>query len=218
MDVIYLSERTEDLNPRQIRRVNRLRRPLIDDDTSAQHATNQRVKAAMAAAVSSTEPTSVLDWGCGYHPIRTMLDPRTKFIGIDIDSDVIAHNIRNGIACVDADDVPKRLAGMTCDAIVSVFVFHFRLPHQHIESMVDAIGDAGYILANVYRRGAESRHKLTSVFEEHGLEVLVERDPTESATGNEFWFIARPARAAAVGRQVLDTAVAKISEVHRAAV
>lgn len=208
MDVILLADATEDLKPRQIRHVNRLRRPLIDDDTTEQHATNRRVKAAMAAAVMATGPGSVLDWGCGYHPMRDLLDRRIAFVGVDIDPDVIEENIRNGVECVHAKTVARTLAERRFDAVVSVFVFHFQLPHQHIESMVDAIGDRGFILANVYRRGPESRHKLASAFEERGLEVLVAQDPTKSATGNEFWFIASPARARDIGRLVLDTAVA----------
>ncbi|SDY68264.1 Methyltransferase domain-containing protein [Micromonospora pattaloongensis] len=212
MDVILLPLTTEDLNTRQIREVNKLRRQLMLGDQSAQYATNHRVKSAMAAAVTRVGARSVLDWGCGYHPMRGLLEHRDHFVGVDIDPEVIADNLRHGVACLPAQDAPTMLAGMAFDAIVSVFVFHFRMPPEHIESMVRLIGANGFILANVYRRSAESRQRLRRAFEARGLQVWTRTDPTRCAADHEFWLIASPRRAHEVAETVLDTTVERMRQ------
>jgi hypothetical protein len=212
MDVISLPLTTEDLNARQIREVNKLRRQLMIGGQSAQYATNHRIKSAMAAAVNGTGAHSVLDWGCGYHPMRGLLDRREHFVGVDIDPDVVADNLRHGVACLPAHAVPKMLAGMAFDAVVAVFVFHFRMPTEHIESMVRLIGANGFILANVYRRSPESRLRLMCAFQQRGLQVWCRTDPTNSAADHEFWFIASPRRAHEVGEAVLATTVERMRE------
>lgn len=201
MDVIRLPQRTEDLGPREIQRVNRLRRPLIDDAGSRQHLTNRRVKRAMAAGLVAAEVTSVLDWGCGYHPMRPYLPRDVAFAGVDIDPEVVAENRRHGLACHDPDDVGIASA----DAVVSVFVFHFRLPSAHVATMARLIGDDGFLLANVYRRDARSRARLIAAFRAHGLVVTREKDPAEAATAHEFWFVAPPAVTQNLADKVLHT-------------
>jgi SAM-dependent methyltransferase len=205
MDVIRLPQRTEDLAPREIQRVNRLRRPLIDDAGSRQHATNRRVKRAMADGLVAAGVTGVLDWGCGYHPLRPYLPRDVAFAGVDIDPEVVAENRRHGLACYEPGDAEMQYADRPLSAVVSVFVFHFRLPAAHVATMARLIGGDGFLLANVYRRDARSRARLITAFRQHGLVVTREKDPTEAATGHEFWFVARPAVTQNLADKVLHT-------------
>ncbi|MCA2217836.1 class I SAM-dependent methyltransferase [Jidongwangia harbinensis] len=205
MDVIRLPHRTEDLAPRQIQKVNRLRRPLIDDRGSRQHATNRRVKRAMADGLVAAGVTGVLDWGCGYHPLRPYLPRDVALVGVDIDPEVVAENRRLGLECYDPEDAALQYADRPPSALVSVFVFHFRLPTAHIAAMAELVGTDGFLLANVYRRDEQSRGRLVTAFRERGLQVTREKDPTEAATGHEFWFLARPRVTGNLADKVLHT-------------
>ena len=189
MDVIRLPRRTEDLGFRQIQQVNRLRRPLIDDRASTWYATNSRVKQAMAEGLSTAGARRVLDWGCGYHPLRPFLPVDAEFAAVDLDPEVVAENRQQGIRCHHPDDALREYEHRPFDAVVSVFVFHFRLPTAHIDAM-SRLG--GFVLANVYRRDVESRRLLAGAFRARGLAVTREKDPAQAATGHEFWFVARP--------------------------
>jgi SAM-dependent methyltransferase len=202
MDVIRLPRRTEDLGFRQIQQVNRLRRPLIDDHASSQHATNRRVKRAMADGLSAAGAGRVLDWGCGYHPLRPFLPGDTAFAAADIDPEVVAENRRHGIDCHHPDDALLEFEDRPFDAVVSVFVFHFRLPTAHIEAM-SRLGR--FVLANVYRRDEASRTLLVGAFRSRGLIVTREKDPARAATGHEFWFIAEPSVTRNLADKVLHT-------------
>ena len=204
MDVIRLPHRTEDLGPRQIQRVNRLRRPLIDDGSSPQHATNRRVKRAMADGLVAAGAHRVLDWGCGYHPLRPFLPGDVEYAAVDIDPEVVAENRQHGIECYDPDDALLQFESRPFRAVVAVFVFHFRLPAAHIDAMT-RLGD--FILANVYRRDEESRRGLAGAFAARGLRVTREKDPTQAATGQEFWFVADPATTRDLADKVLHTVV-----------
>jgi hypothetical protein len=204
MDVIRLPHRTEDLGFRQIQRVNRLRRPLIDDGSSPQHATNRRVKRAMAGGLLAAGATRVLDWGCGYHPLWPFLPGDVEYAAVDIDPEVVAENRQHGIDCYDPQDALLEFEGRPFRAVVSVFVFHFRLPQEHIDAMT-RMGD--FVLANVYRRDPSSRRDLAAAFRSRGLEVTREKDPTEAVTGHEFWFIADPAVTQNLADKVLHTVV-----------
>ena len=205
MDVIRLPRRTEDLGFRQIQQVNRLRRPLIDDQASSQHATNRRVKRAMADGLAAAGAGRVLDWGCGYHPLRPFLPGDVEFAAVDLDPEVVAENRQHGIACHHPDDALLEFEDHPFDAVVSVFVFHFRMPTAHI----DAMGRLGrFVLANVYRRDEESRTLLAGAFRSRGLTVTREKDPAQAATGHEFWFIAD----AAVTRNLADKVLHAVAQ------
>ena len=205
MDVIRLPQRTEDLGPRDIQRVNRLRRPLIDDAGSRQHATNRLVKRAMADGLIAAGVTGVLEWGCGYHPLRPYLPRDVTFAGVDIDPEVVAENRRHGLACFPPGEAEVPFADRPLSAVVSVFVFHFRLPSAHIATMARLLGTDAFLLANVYRRDEQSRGRLITAFRGHGLVVTREKDPAEAATGHEFWFVARPAVTQNLADKVLHT-------------
>jgi hypothetical protein len=64
-----------------------------------------------------------------------------------------------------------------------------------------------FILANVYRRDEESRRGLAGAFAARGLRVTREKDPTQAATGQEFWFVADPATTRDLADKVLHTVV-----------
>lgn len=207
MDVIRLPHRTEDLCFRQIQQVNRLRRPLIDDHASTQHATNRRVKRAMADGLAVAGVRRVLDWGCGYHSLRPFVSDDTEFAAVDIDPEVVADNRAQGIACYHPDDALMEFESRPFDAVVSVFVFHFRLPAAHLDAM-SRLG--GFVLANVYRRDEDSRRLLTAAFRARGMVVTRERDPAQVANGHEFWFIGKPAVTENLADKVLHTVVRRM--------
>jgi hypothetical protein len=212
MDFISVPEATENLTERQIREVNRLRRRLLQGDRSGQFDTNRRVKIAMAVALDKAAVRSVIEWGCGYHPLQPFLHQLDEFVGVDLDPEVVEEGTRTSAGrCIHTDEVATRLAGSRFDAIVSVFVFHFKLPVRHIEQMIELIGEDGFIFANVYRRSPESRYKLLSAFEERGLQVTYCADPTSAVSEHEFWFIAKPEKAATTGRTVLDAVAAAMN-------
>jgi hypothetical protein len=184
----------------------------LQGDRSGQFDTNRRVKIAMAVALDKAAVRSVIEWGCGYHPLQPFLHQLDEFVGVDLDPEVVEEGTRTSAGrCIHTDEVATRLAGSRFDAIVSVFVFHFKLPVRHIEQMIELIGEDGFIFANVYRRSPESRYKLLSAFEERGLQVTYCADPTSAVSEHEFWFIAKPEKAATTGRAVLDAVAAAMN-------
>ena len=209
MDSIYVADPLEELDARQIRRVNKLRRRLMRDD--AVESVNHRVKRAMAAAVNGSGARDVLEWGCGYSSLRPFLHTRGEFVAVDIDRSLLAVQRAQKVPFVAADDAPQVLALASFDAVASVFVFHFKIPTGHIAAMVAALRPDGYLLANVYRRSLESRKQLAGAFETHGMQVLVAPDPAQCCAHHEFWLIARPHVAQTTGYRVLDAVTTAMS-------
>jgi hypothetical protein len=190
MDLIYLDRPCEKLGWKKIQVLNEVRRPLLDQDGVG--AVNMRLRRAIAQAVNLTGAGDVLEWGCGFHPMRGLLDAE-RYAGVDIDPAVIAHN-RERLpeltwysADTDLADIPDE----SQDAVVSAFVFHFRLTRSHILTMRRTLRQAGFVVANMYRRSAGSRRELAAMFESAGLRVHREKDPAGLCVDHEVWCLAR---------------------------
>jgi SAM-dependent methyltransferase len=190
MDSIYLDRPCEKLDWKKIQILNGVRRPLLERDVIG--AVNMRLRSAFARAVNARHPAHVLEWGCGYHPMRGLIDA-TGYIGVDIDPSVIDYNRGRHPAeswyRADADLV--RIADESQDAIVSPFVFHFRLSRHHMMTMRRTLKPAGIVLGNVYRRSPSSRRELVASFKRVGLRVHREKDAAGLCTDHEFWCLVR---------------------------
>jgi SAM-dependent methyltransferase len=111
------------------------------------------------------------------------------YVGVDIDPSVVAQNRKDFPAepWYQADGELTHIADESQDAIVSSFVFHFRLTRHHMLTMRRILKPTGFILGNVYRRSPRSRQELALRFERVGLRVHRRKDEAELCTDHEFW-------------------------------
>ncbi|GLY04332.1 MULTISPECIES: class I SAM-dependent methyltransferase [Actinoplanes] len=201
MDEIYLDRPCEKLSPKKIQVLNAARRPLLDRADVAQ--VNASVREALAGGVRASGATSVLEWGCGFHTMRELF-PGVSYAGVDIDPDVVrvARAEAAGVPFHQADQDLAALPDASFDAIVSAFVFHFRLPRLHLATIHRVLRPEGFLLANVYRRSARSRRELVDELHRAGLRVERAPDQARLCADHEFWCLRRadspdPGRAAA---------------------
>lgn len=186
MDSIYLDRPCEKLDIKKIQVLNEARRPLLERDGVG--AVNRRVREALAAGVHATGAKQVLEWGCGYHPMRALLDG-VEYSGLDVDPRVVSHNreIHGRSNLYVADDELGDIADASQDAIVSAFVFHFRLTRLHIATMRRVLRPGGVVLANVYRRSPTSRRELALQFRRAGFAVHRREDAEALCVDHEIW-------------------------------
>ncbi|MEU4422701.1 class I SAM-dependent methyltransferase [Actinoplanes sp. NPDC024001] len=188
MDTIYLDRPCEKLSPKKIQVLNAARRPLLERHEVA--AVNHRVRSVLARAIGVSQAGSVLEWGCGFHTMRDLFG-EVKYSGLDIDPAVVQFNRASAgesrfyLADQDLPDIPD--GGF--DAVVSAFVFHFRLSRLHIATMQRVLAPGGVLLANVYRRTARSRRELIAEFEQAGMRVLRAPDEAKLCADHEFWCV-----------------------------
>ncbi len=191
MDHIYLDRPSEKLDVKQIQALNAVRLPLMGGPANA---TNTVVRESLAHAVSDAGSTRVLEWGCGYHSMQGLMRGAEMYAAIDADPQVVAWQRRVGDAgsvFYQADaDLPRIPTGCF-QAVISSFVFHFRIPRRHILAMRRALTHDGYILANVYRRSARSRRELAAEFNQAGFHIRALPDPFKLCADHEYWHIAK---------------------------
>ena len=213
MDSIYLDRPSEKLDVATIRVLNGVRRPLLGRSEVAR--VNTRVRGALAAGLRAAGVRRVLEWGCGYHPMKGLLDG-VAYAGLDIDPDVVDYARRLEIGPIHlADRDLSKIETMSVDAVVSPFVFHFRIPARHIATMRRVATPSGLILANVYRRSPRARRDLENAFRDAGLRLLRRPDPARLCVDHEFWCLYTPDRAGereARAREVLRSVAAAVAE------
>jgi SAM-dependent methyltransferase len=139
-----------------------------------------------------------------------------EYVGVDIDPAVVqvARSESGGANFYVADRELQQLADDRCDAIVSAFVFHFRLPRLHLDTMRRILAPGGIILANVYRRTPRSRRELMAEFNRVGLRVVHMPDEADLCADQEFWCLTHTG-SADLGRS--ETALLAVHEATGAA-
>lgn len=201
MDSIYLDRPCEKLDVKKIQVLNEARRPLLE--RSEVGSVNAKVRSALAEGLRAAAVRTVLEWGCGYHPMRELLG-HLEYAGLDVDPRVVEWNRRQPATrrcpVYEADRDLPRIAAGSQEAIVSPFVFHFRLPRVHVATMRRALAPGGIVLANVYRRSARSRRELVDEFQQAGFRVHRIDDPAKLCVDHEFWCLT-VAGEAATGRE-----------------
>lgn len=188
MDSIYVPGRMEDLSRDQIQVVNALRLRLAAGGYMSEvHAA---VKELFEKALDQFAPETVVEWGCGYDPMNLRVAPESRYIGVDLDPSVIAFQAQFGVEAYLPHDrqLLENFAGRV-DAIVSVFVFHFDIPVDHMETMRSLLSPRGIVLANVYRRDVASRVELLDRFLRAGLSSARLDDPRALCEGHEYWLL-----------------------------
>jgi SAM-dependent methyltransferase len=210
MDSIYLDRPCEKLTVKKIEVLNAARRPLLERQEIG--SVNSRVRSALADGVRASGGRRVLEWGCGYHPMRSLLGD-LHYAGVDVDGAVVEANRRSdpGAEYHQADRDLRSIENETFDAVVSAFVFHFRLPRLHLATMYRALKPGGIVLANVYRRSPRSRRELEAAFEAAGLRVWRAEDAEQVCVDHEIWCMTRP-RARSDDRGAAEKRAAEVLE------
>jgi hypothetical protein len=198
MDVIMVPSPLETLQVEQIRVVNRLRRAVLS--SRVRSATNRVVRRKIAQFVGNEGWRDVIEWGCGYHSLRALLQPFVRLTCVDIDPDVVAWQRSQGQICWNPAVDAVHLSTLKADAIVSVFVFHFRITSMHATMMHGALKADGVLVANVYRRSPASMARLATVFRNAGFVVVRRPDPDGLCVNHEYLGDGCSAERACLGR------------------
>lgn len=184
MDRIYVPGRTEELNRDQVVIVNRLRLELIEE--GAIEPSNEEVKRKVGALAEEIGARSVLEWGCGFHPVFPYLGKGVKsYVATDIDATAVEAQRQGGVEallCDEAGGLDRHF-----DLAVSVFVWHFDIPVDHLRTLRLLLGSDGVLFANVYRRTEESRVRLARAVAEAGLDLSRIDDPRRICRAHEYW-------------------------------
>jgi SAM-dependent methyltransferase len=190
MDTIYVPATTEELTPSQIQVVNRLRRELVD--SGKVEPADHDVKVTFGSLASSIHARAIIDWGCGYHTLRPYLPADvTRFVGVDLDPDVVADRRVGGDEAYTCDEVAA-LDFEPFDLGFSVFVWHFDVRFQDLVTIKRLLGGDGVFIANVYRRDGSSRERLAESVRQAGF--LLDRQPDKAhlCRDHEYWTLRQP--------------------------
>ena len=202
-DYIYIPSQSENLSPAQVHVVNVLRlRLMLGGYSTDAHA---RVKARVVSAVISSSPQTVLEWGCGYDALNLRFPSTIQYVGVDLDREVVDFQSVLHVRCHEPSDDALRPLANSIDMIVSVFVFHFAIAEEHAIVMWSLLKNGGQILANVYRRNAQSRDALRSMFQHVGFTVARLVDPERLCADHEYWLLGRE-----IDSATLDTRLANV--------
>jgi SAM-dependent methyltransferase len=188
MDLIYLDRPCDKLSVKKIQVLNAARRPLLQRQDIG--AVNSRVRLALAHGLRAAGARRVLEWGIGFHPMHELLGD-VSYCGVDIDPAVVEAARANhpGLPFHALDRDLAEIGDASSDAIVSAFVFHFRLSRLHLATMRRALTPSGILLANVYRRSMRSRRELVAEFNQAGMRVDRVRDAQELCVDHEIWCV-----------------------------
>jgi hypothetical protein len=189
MDFIYLPCPVEELTSQQVITVNRLRRRLVQHHQIT--VANEKVKNRFAQVIRRVAAASVFEWGCGYWPIQPYLSKNVLYAATDLDPDVVSYQSRQHRICYWTNDLVRSPPSTRYAAIVSIFVFHFNLPDEHIATMNELLGPKGFILANVYHRTERSRRRLRAAFNAYGITAEVRIDSHQLCKRHEYWVMHR---------------------------
>jgi len=183
LDYIYVPVPLERLTATQIGIVNSLRKQLPDtvDGSSA----NTIIKKKFVDLIKDVRAEKVLEWGCGYNSIEPWLEG-ISYSAVDIDSEVVHTQEKRGSRCFHTNDIlPDEAQGV--DVIPAIFVFQFCISRKDALNMARALGPAGIIIANVYRRTPRSRQALRMTLRSAGLAVFSRPDSERLCNTNEYW-------------------------------
>lgn len=188
MDYLYTPMPLDELDARQVQVLNRLRRDLMTQ--GAARRANYRVKRVFNALIATVEPARMLEWGCGYEPLFGW-DVQFDYFATDIDPTVIAFQGKRGIICQTPEVIATIVKPSSVDIIPAVFVFHFRISDQDIDSMYTLLKPGGVVVANVYRRSAAAREHLEKTLSARGFTVSRHDDPQKLCTNHEYWIMSK---------------------------
>lgn len=189
VDSIYVPGRMEDLSPSQVAVVNSLRLRLVAGGYMSDVHT--AVKGVFQSALGLIQPPAVLEWGCGYDPMNLRLPLSSRYVAVDLDPAVVEFQKKLRLETYEPLN-PSLLSlhASAIDAIISVFVFQFRIPTGHVRIMRQLLADDGVVLANVYRRDGRSRQQLADLFYDEGFSLARTRDVQGLCDDHEYWLMA----------------------------
>jgi hypothetical protein len=119
LDNLWLPTALAELTPDQILVINRYRESVIDAEGQYEYA--RRARRILVEAIKNTQPTALVEIGCGKFPIDTNCE---RYLGVDIDPEAIAFLQGQGRNACDPSALVASVA-WPIDCIVSAYAMHF---------------------------------------------------------------------------------------------
>lgn len=144
LDRLYLPCSLSELTQEQILVVNRFRERSILVDSQFCHW--RKIRGVFGLLIDAAKSKSVLEIGCGKFPLCQDY-PVAQYLGVDIDSDAIAHNLGRDIPVVGTWDVGG-IAGRY-DACISIYAMHFHVDPTILEALANLLTPDAIVAFNV---------------------------------------------------------------------
>lgn len=191
---IYLPCPTYELTLAQLQDVNRLREQDFKKD--ALELKNDRLKQLVADTVQDYvggKDLRVVDIGCGTTTIAPYFNRLSRYIGIDIDPEVVRTLRDKGIeSCENKDMATLRLDDTALNALVALYTLHFRLDDHFFEDVAALMNGDDVMLANLYKIPEDRKTDLRTQAEKAGLYVAPDIPDTKISPGRQvFWSLAK---------------------------
>ncbi len=191
---IYLPGPMHELTLPQLQDVNRLR----DRDFTAglEEQKNDVLKKLVAAAIedyAADRDISVIDVGSGTTTIAPYFNTLARYIGVDIDPEVVEALRAKGLEGYEISQLPSiRLEGEGVNAFVALYVLHFKIDGSFFSDIARQMKEGDVMFANLYRIADDRKQMLKEQAEKAGLHLAPEVKDTKLSPGRQvFWALSK---------------------------
>ena len=197
---IYMPAQMHELSLAQLQDVNRLRHETFSNGSVGQK--NYTLKKLFAETIedhAGDADLTVVDLGCGTTPVMPYFNKLHRYIGIDIDPNVVQQITSVGLEGYDTAQLPQiKLPANGLAAFVALYSFQWHLGDDFFSSVVSLMRDGDIMLANLYRIPDEHKSTLRARINATGLHIAPEIADTKMSPGGRqsFWAISKQAAAA----------------------
>lgn len=186
MNVFLLPCEPWKLQREQIIVINRHRDLLFHEDQ--QFTLNRQLRQFFTNFIKTVRPRSVVELGCGKHPLSDDLADTYTYRGVDIDPDAVSFNRRNGVSCYS--DAEAVRINEVVDIVVALFVFHFGIPQVLLSHYRKLLSPAGLVAFNLNRVSSTFRRETEAFLDEMRLAYTTVRNPVPALKGNTIYLSA----------------------------
>ncbi|TAL27540.1 MAG: class I SAM-dependent methyltransferase [Alphaproteobacteria bacterium] len=147
---------------------------------------------------------TVVDVGCGTTTIAPYFNRLARFVGVDIDPDVVRVLKEQGVEICETRDMPAlKLEGEGMNAVVALYMLQFKIDDHFFNDVAKLMKDDDLMFANLYRIPDERKQDLKTQAEKAGLCIEEVPDTLLSPGRQVFWAVSKkPDAAAQLARRV----------------
>lgn len=203
---IYLPAPAHALTLEQLQDVNRLREN--DFRNGLEEQKNDILKKIVAEAVedcAAGKDLTVIDVGCGTTTLAPRFNRLSRYVGVDIDPEVVAALRAKGVESFKVEDMPSiPLEDKGVNAFLALYVLHFRIDENFFRDIAAKMKDGDIMFANLYRIPEDRKAALKEQAEKAGLHVAPEIPDEKISPGRQsFWALSKsPGPAERLARRI----------------
>lgn len=205
MDIFYIYRDVDELSPGEVEALCRAR---ANHPSCFEGGANKEVRQVFKQFIDSFRPANLLEVGAGTNPIFSNAEVACGGIGY-VQSDADPLNASSENIFSSTRGALQYPAGHF-DLAIAIFVLHFKFYEVQITELNRCLGQSGLFLANVYRRGPDSRAALLDDFKRCGFLCCLVDDPHHLCQEHQYLLATKDDRSLKSAVQLFMSTLADI--------